>query len=542
MLHTSLDFGNRGWSTRASRALLLALGTTASFTFGACFTGYQSLGLPCSDDAQCGTQACTQGFCGGVVVCDDETEIDAELACDGTPDCPNGYDEDPEICPDATSFDCASGDERIPSALLCDGEADCTDGSDEGSICAGRGINQCETGDPNGDVSYASGPSAPGIGTPLKVLALDIMGSPSPDAVFAGRDSTVVSVAFDLEGSAKQFAFDSADMFEGRTVMAVEAGDVNGDEKDDVVIVAGSMALGGAIYVYKNNAPMQPTLFGPPITLPDLGGNGVAPTVRAIRLGRLNDDTSIDMVGVFDVGPVKGLIGVSFGDSSGASMGGDYFTIEGLPISSAIEYDEIFDAVLANIDGQGFDELLISGIANNVPTLWILSRNGADATSWADAITMMTPVPGLLAVGKIQGAPEVGANVIAMPDLAILDLLNARISVLRNQMGALTPAGEIQLTSTNPKSLVWADINCDGNGDFVYSVNTPPRVEVLFGDGMAGVLADTPLTMVDQGIPSGDLAVTHFDADATPDVFSMFDAGEGLEQPEVRVFTTLRTQ
>jgi hypothetical protein len=49
--------------------------------------------------------------------------------CDGTPDCPNGFDE-ANCEPNAGAFTCADGS-KIPLELVHDGASHCPDGSDD---------------------------------------------------------------------------------------------------------------------------------------------------------------------------------------------------------------------------------------------------------------------------------------------------------------------------------------------------------------------------------------------------------------------------
>jgi hypothetical protein len=478
------------------RLAMLALAAIASVSFGACFNGNAADGLPCDNDAQCGPGAgCIEGFCGGVFLCADGSSLDT-------------------------------------TEWVCNGEVDCEDGSDEDiDLCGGAGanVNQCD--EPDGDLAYRLGASAAAPGNAYKVEALDIMGSPTPDAIVASRDGDHLKIAFDLESEApKEYFFGGPPpSFEDRTVFAYEVGDVNGDMKDDVVIVTfGEQAV---VYVYQNMAPEPPELFGTEIVVPDYM-IGVA-TIRGVELGRLNNDSSTDIVAILDITggallpAANGVLLVSFGDSAAAASGLPYFDPQVVP-ENPLQYDLFVDSTLADVDGDGFDDLLVVGAGQNGPGLWMVQRDPAgDSISWSQPITIPIQSPGWLAVGHFQDSPPVGQPLPGRPDIAILDPNNGMIQTMVNTMGMLQPGSSTTLSGSGFAGLSLADINCDGQADFIYNLTDPAEVRVLFGDGLGGVLSDVPLAYADEGAPRGGLGIARFDDDSTPDILTAADPVDG---------------
>lgn len=482
--------------------ILLALAAVVSAAVGACFNGNAAEGLPCTNDLQCGPgTGCINGYCGGVFLCADGAHVEATAACDGNVDCEDGSDED---------------------IGLCQG--------------GGANVNQCD--EPDGDLAYQLGPSASSPGNAHKVEALNIMGSPTPDAIVASRGGGDVKVVFDLEGTSKEYFFGSPpSSFGDRSVFGFEVGEVNGDMKQDVVIIA--IGTDAAVYVYQNMSPDPPELFGAEIIVPPMIGEV---TLRGFQLGRLNNDSSTDIVAVLDLeaGPasVNGLLLVSFGDSAAADADQPYFNPEALP-ELPLGYDVFVDLALADIDGDGFDDLLVVGARDTGPGLWIVRRNPAgDVTSWDDPIVIPIMAPGLIATGHFDNAPALGQPLPGMPDLAILDPNNGSIQTMLNNNGMLQPGSSTTLSGSGFASLALSDMNCDGQADFVYSLTEPAEVRVLFGDGQGSVLTDVPLTYADEGSPRGGLGIALFDDDSTPDIFSAGDPGDVQTDSRVRVLVS----
>lgn len=406
-----------------------------------------------------------------------------------------------------------------------------------GSGGGGANLNQCDEVD--GDLAYQLGASSSAPSDALRVAALDIMGTPTPDAIVAGRGGDHVKIAFDLEGTPKEYFFNAPPpSFGDRTVLGFEVGEVNGDMKQDVVIItAGTEVI---VYVYQNMSPEPPELFGDEIIVPEMAGTA---TLRSFQLGRLNNDSSTDIVAVLDLeaGPasINGLLLVSFGDSAAAAGGTSYFNPEALP-ELPLGYDLFTDSTLADIDGDGFDDLLVVGARDpGGPGLWIVRRNPAgDVTSWEEPIVIPIGSAGLIAAGHFADAPTVGQPLPGMPDFAILNPMSGSIETLLNNNGMLQEGPTSMLTGSGFASLTLSDMNCDGQSDFVYSLTDPAELRVLFGDGEGGLLSETPLVYADEGSPRGGLDVALFDDDSTPDIFSAGDPGEVQDDTRVRVLVS----
>lgn len=491
------DLSNKPILSPSTGLATLAFAALVSAAIGACFNGNDADGLPCSDKSQCGPgTSCIDGYCAGVFKCADGSLVDASNVCNAEPDCEDESDEDPTVCGGPTPVN----------------------------------VNQCE--EPDGELAYRLGLSRSGSANALGVVAIDIQGTPSVDAISAAQGDMGVHIQFDLDGTPMEYVLPGPPpaSFDGRTVLGFDVSELNGDDKTDIVVVT---AAGdeGAIYVYRNMAPEPPQQWGQLNLLPAVAG--IVP--RSFELGRLDEGNAADIVGIVDIGADHGVLLVALGDPAAPDMGGQYFgaTTMSLPIG----YDVFSDSALADIDGDGLDDLLVSGADGTGPGLWHV-RRVTDDTGWAVPVRLPLMSTGWIAVGRFSGSPPPGEMIGPMPDIAVLDPNTNRIETMLNMNGMMQPGVQTSVEGSGFTGLTIADMNCDGQGDFVYGLTNPSEIRVLFGDGEGGVIENAALAYVDEGTPRGRLDVALFDQDSTPDIFTAADAGAGQAQPQVRILVT----
>jgi hypothetical protein len=527
--------GRTGFQIFGFQIFASVVAFAGSFGVGACFDGVAALGLPCTGDAQCGPKdSCINGFCGGVFACSDGSTITEAAVCDGVLDCPDNTDEDYELCfGDAESFTCAD-ETLIPKALVCDGAADCPDASDEdASMCAGAGVNQC--GGSEGDLGYSLGPSQAGVPTSPDIAVADFINSMAEDVIVASPGGDQVKlVSFDEEGASQAIFFNGPPpSFGTSTVVDFELGRADDGGQLDLFVATSGTALPGAdagIYVFVNNAPMPPTPFGAVVSLPGL----LPAELVGMEIGKLDDDDANDIVVIADGTLANGRVFVAVGDRSAAEQGNPYFEFE-LQEALVIGYDDFLDSELIDIDADGDDDLLVSTVTDSKGVLWVVERSGTGGegpVEWETPESIMLAFPGVeLATGRFT-------TTMPADDFAILDIVTGRVQAIINMGGTLTPMQQVMLEGGQVSGLTLADMNCDGRADYVFNVASPAEVRVLLGDGMGGLASDDAITHANSGTPRGGLAVTDYDGDATPDIVSAVDAGEGVSMPEVRLLLT----
>lgn len=509
--------------------LVLGLGVAALFgaTLGACFTGEQARGLPCTADSHCGpTLECIAGYCGGVFACDDGSEIPAGDVCNGTPDCPDtGNDEHPELC-NSDLFYCDDGS-TIDFSLACNEIENCPDGSDEGAApCL---FDECSDEDLR---NFAFSPFTPLMGSPmpLGVQAGQMLGSPREDLLFAAEGGTYVRI-FDIEGGDSiDLAGDMNGIFVGG-IQQVLVHDFDNNNFSDVLV----LTQDGRLFAYVSAPPMPPMAIaveveGQTSATLDLPEGSV---VVDLAMGNVDGNNWADIVVLTEGGVLSSaLIDVTGGDE------GPFEVQLGLQQLVGSNYTQL---QLGDIDGDSIDELLVVGEDSGVK-LWVLRRDDITMVNQFWAADQPLPLPGMPSEFMLGNFDETPNNQQRLIDLAFLRGDMGQVEVFRQTgPGVFMPdPTAMPLSLGAPLSgLAVRDMNCDLIDDLVFNVESPPGIVIAFPNEVGALdLADT-LTLDASGLPRGSVAITKYDADASWDIFHAVDQSSQIDGPQIRGFVTV---
>ncbi|MFV8749844.1 LDL receptor domain-containing protein [Nannocystaceae bacterium ST9] len=508
----------------STRHLLISLGFAALFggALGACFTGEQAEGLPCTANSHCGPKfECINGYCGGVFACvDGSGQISAEDVCDGDPDCEDGSDE---ACGDA--FFCDDGS-TIPLEQACDGTPQCEDESDESAeLCVLDFCSEPENGEP---FELFQGPTGDGTEDALGVYAGKFAGDNMSDLLIAQRNGSFVRVIqfnngapsiLDLPGDN-----DSADPMPNflDPIVEVIPFDFEQNGTTDIMVRTASARF----YAYISTAmadPIQLNFDG--ANYFEILGN---PEIADVSLGKLNDDAFIDIVAL----SAQGFLLTAIADPETGVMSDAPFDfgIGLVPVDANAEFEQI---LLADLDGDSIDELLIIGEGR----LWALTRKNGGLLDdfWNDNPAISLP-QGFQATEIVVGVFDDNPSL----DLALLDGANGRVMVARQ----MAP-GEFDLSRPPVEiggaisGLTAIDFDCADNDDLLFNVESPASIRVLFTNANGEISADHSRTIPSSGIPQGQLALMKFDPDASWDVFHAVGGSSQTDGPKFFGFVSI---
>jgi hypothetical protein len=468
----------------STRHLSFALGSAAllGLTLGACFTGEQAEGLPCTASSHCGPKLeCIDGYCGGVVICADGSSIAAVLACDGMPDCEDASDEDPEACGIEPVYDqCVAADEPFEFQL---------------------------------------GPTGSGVTDPIGLLAGQFLGDGRTDLLIAQRGGTFVRIFDVIPGEPPEdydlIGDNTESPYFTTGVQAVVAYDFEQDTDTDIVVLTEDSRLFGYFSDPESGTPVLAA--GSPFEIP------TQPKIVDLAMGKLGDDAWADMVAITQLGFVL----TATGDAEAGLAGETPFQ---LALSTTKLDGTRWDAVqLHDMDDDGIDEMLVSGV-DGEPRLWIFTRQpGMVLTEfWQVSATVPIPFsPTEFAIGELDGMPG--------SDIALLERTNGSLVVLR-QMGpdSFMPSGLPVELGVDIDGLALIDFDCSGSNDLVFNVESPASVRVLFTAEMGLLDPASSVEIASAGRPQGSLVVLKFDPDNSWDVFHAVEKASDLEMDEFR--------
>lgn len=435
----------------STRHLSFALGSAAllGLTLGACFTGEQAEGLPCTASSQCGPKLeCIDGYCGGSGV--------------------SIYDQ------------CGAEDVAF---------------------------------------EFQAGPTAAGVDDPIGVLAGQFVGDDRSDLVLAQHGGSFVRIYDMVPGSPPEpyelVGDNTESPYFTTGVQAIAVYDFEQDTDTDILVLTEDSRLFG--YFSDPDAGTPVLAAGAPYEI--LG----QPKLIGLAMGKLDDDAWVDMVAVTE----EGFVATATGNATKGMAGETPFDIDlSLVKLDGTEWDEV---VLHDIDDDGIDELLVSGV-DGQPRLWILARKPGMVLSdfWEPMEALQVPfMPSEFALGDLDGMGGI--------DIALLGRMSGRLVVLRQMgQGMFMPASDPIDLGLEINGLAVVDFDCSGHEDLVFNVESPAGVQVLLTGDMGELDATNSIEIASAGRPQGSLAVLKFDPDESWDVFHTVERAGDLDSDELR--------
>ncbi len=505
----------------------LVCAALGGLALGACFTGQDARGLPCTADVHCGLgQECIDGYCEGVFACPEGTEIPAEAVCDGVFDCENGNDEHPDVC-NTDAFFCDDGESTIPLDQVCDGTAQCPDMSDESAdLCI---LDECS--DPVEAYSFTEVMPLAGVEDPLGVFPANLIGELPKEMIVAGREGTFVKVIQFGAGGPTELMLPgdtdgTNDPYFTSPVIDIIVYDFDTNGIDDLVVrtnehklyaYIGSEEPNGTptqLFVYDDMDTLQP-YYQVPVPIVDLA------------LGKLNNDGFVDLV----VATEAGAIFTALGNPDSVTNNESPFDFS---LMNTTVVPDAAQLLLANIDDSGLDELIVLSASGSSGSLSLARiKDGGLLTDFWDFPPDAAPLPFLpneLVAGHIDDR--------AGMDLAALRS-NGELAVWVQSNPGLFEFGTPSIDLGSPSSgLVLVDFDCSGSEDPVAAVESPPSVRVQFASNSGLIDTARALTIESQGVPRGKVGAMKLDPDGSWDVFHAANKGTTLDAAQVFGFLT----
>ncbi|WP_224371991.1 Ig-like domain-containing protein [Hyalangium versicolor] len=337
--------------------------------------------------------------------------------------------------------------------------------------------------------------------SPQSLVVVDLNGDGKPDIATANFGGSSVT-ALRNNGGRSSTAFTSmGNTVAGYAPRAISAGDFNGDNKPDIVVVGNPSSV-GAVSVMLGAGDGT---LGSAATTSANPGTPEFKDPRGVVVGDFDQDGKLDVIAGNNTDVSVILL---------KGLGTGRFTIG----SSTATGTGIVDMVGSDVDGDGLPDLVGTLTADN--RVFVLRSKGIGLPG-----PTAYPLQSVSGAVTGRGVTVVDLNKDGKPDVLTTNRSTNKLSLLFGDgTGNFLLSSTAPAVGTAPSFATTGDIDRDGNTDVVVTNNnsSTPSISVLLGDGNGG-LTKLATDLTYPVAPRSPLLVD-FNSDGAPDLLACGNA------------------
>jgi hypothetical protein len=335
--------------------------------------------------------------------------------------------------------------------------------------------------------------------SPRTVAAGDLDGDGKPDLVVSNQGAAIISIYRNTSTIDSIKFAQKTDLATGSNPYSIAIGDLDGDGRQDLVVVNFNSGNAGSISIFRNTGSTGNISFAAKSDV--AAGNGPI----GVAIADLNEDGKPD-------------VAVTAGNSQMLYVFRNITTAAGTILFDAkVEYptpNHSDNLAIGDFDGDGhvdvaitdFSGARVSVLRNTTGTSGVLSL-----TSQVNFTVGTSPAN--ISVGDIDGDGKM--------DMAVSNYQSNTVSVLRNtgSTGALSFAAKKDYPAGLISSVSLGDLDGDGKPDMIVANNNTNNISVLRNTSVPGTVSFADTINFSTGIAPTTMAVVDANGDGKPDVF-----------------------